>query len=220
MTGAVTNDLDTGHPDTGHLDTDDPRTSACSGESTAEVGPEAGGADVLADEGLHELISDLIDGLSARGETVATAESLTGGLIGAVLTSVSGVSAIYRGGVVSYATDLKATLVGVSDSTLAEHGAVAQLTAVEMALGVASRCDATWGVAVTGVAGPDQQEGHPAGTVFVAVARKPPAIGDWAEQPTDSVVCVRELSLQGDRAAIRDQTVRAALRQLQHVSLG
>jgi nicotinamide-nucleotide amidase len=179
-----------------------------------------GGVAVLSDPGLHELIAGLIESLGARGETIATAESLTGGLIGAVLTSVSGVSAIYRGGVVSYATDLKAALAGVQETTLAEHGAVAPLTAVEMALGVAQRCDATWGVAVTGVAGPDPQEGHPAGTVFTAVARKPPASTDWDDQQADSVVCVRELSLTGDRAAIRDQTVRAALRQLQQVCLG
>lgn len=185
-----------------------------------QLNTEDGGIAVLTDGELHELISGLIEGLAARGETVATAESLTGGLIGAALTSVSGVSEIYRGGVISYATDLKASLAGVSESTLAEHGAVAQLTAVEMALGVAQRCDATWGVAVTGVAGPDPQEGHPPGTVFTAVARKPPVTGGWDDQQVDSVVCVRELALTGDRAAIRDETVRAALRQLQQVSLG
>jgi nicotinamide-nucleotide amidase len=179
---------------------------------------QPGDSGLLADPDLQELIAGLIEHLSARGESIATAESLTGGLIGAVLTSVPGVSAIYRGGVISYATELKASLVGVSERTLAEHGAVAQLTAVEMALGVAQRCDATWGIAVTGVAGPDPQEGHPAGTVFTAVARKPPAAGGWDDQHTDSVVCVRELSLTGDRAAIREQTVRASLRQLQQVS--
>lgn len=185
-----------------------------------QLNAEDGGATVLTDAGLQELITELIESLRARGETIATAESLTGGLIGATLTSVPGVSAIYRGGVISYATDLKAGLAGVADRTLAEHGAVSQLTAVEMALGVAQRCDATWGLAVTGVAGPDPQEGHPAGKVFTAVARKPPAAGGWDDQQTDSVVCVRELSLAGDRTAIREQTVRAALRQLQQVSLG
>lgn len=206
MTDTVTNGTGTKH------------AGPSTGIDTANAGD--GGPVVLADGGLHELIRGLIEGLSARGETIATAESLTGGLIGAVLTSVSGVSAIYRGGVISYATDLKAGLAGVSESTLAEHGAVAPLTAVEMALGIATRCDATWGVAVTGVAGPDEQEGHPAGTVFTAVARKPPVARDWDDQQADSVVCVRELSLQGDRTAIRDQTVRAALRQVQQVCLG
>lgn len=185
-----------------------------------QLNTENSAAAVLTDADLRELISELIEGLLARDETIATAESLTGGLIGATLTSVPGVSAIYRGGVISYATDLKGTLAGVSERTLAEHGAVSQLTAVEMALGIAQRCDATWGLAVTGVAGPDPQEGHPAGTVFTAVARKPPAAGGWDDQQGDSVVCVRDLSLAGDRAAIREQTVRAALRQLQQVCLG
>jgi nicotinamide-nucleotide amidase len=193
--------------------------SGTTSTSLGELSAEDGGLAVLTDPELHELIEGLIEGLSARGETIATAESLTGGLIGATLTSVSGVSAIYRGGVISYATDLKATLVGVSERTLAEHGAVSQLTAVEMALGITQRCDASWGIAVTGVAGPDTQEGHPAGTVFTAVARRPPEPG-WDDPQTDSVVCVRELSLSGDRAAIRDQTVRAVLLQAQQVCLG
>lgn len=194
-------------------------TDTAGGTDLGQLDTEDGAAALLTDAGLQELISGLIDGLQARDETIATAESLTGGLIGATLTTVPGVSAIYRGGVISYATDLKVTLAGVTERTLAEHGAVSQLTAVEMALGIAQRCDATWGLAVTGVAGPDPQEGHSAGTVFTAVARKPPAAGGWDDQ-TDSVVCVRELSLTGDRSAIREQTVRAALRQLQQVCLG
>lgn len=165
-----------------------------------------------------EMVAALIDTLAARQETIATAESLTGGLIGGAITAVAGVSAIYRGGVVSYATDLKAELLGVKQATLAEHGAVSALTAVEMALGVANRCEATWGVAVTGVAGPDPQEGHAAGTVFTAVARRTDDTG-WDDSGSDSVVCVRELRLTGDRAAVREQTVVAALRQLQQVAL-
>ena len=159
-----------------------------------------------------ELATRLIELLAARGETVATAESLTGGLIGGAITGIAGSSVAYRGGVVSYATDLKASLLGVRESTLAEHGAVSQLTAVEMVLGVASRCDATWGIAVTGVAGPDPQEGHPAGTVFVAVGHRL-GRGGWDDRTADSEMCVRELALTGDRAAVREQTVVAALRQ-------
>ncbi|QDP97207.1 CinA family protein [Microlunatus elymi] len=167
---------------------------------------------MTAPESLGELATELIELLIGRDETVATAESLTGGLIGATLTGVPGSSEAYRGGVVSYATDLKASLAGVRQSTLAEHGAVSQLTAVEMALGVASRCDTTWGIAVTGVAGPDPQEGHPPGTVFVAVGHQPGEAG-WDDPAGDSVVCVRELALTGSRAVIREQTVAAALRQ-------
>lgn len=171
------------------------------------------------DVDLDEVVAGLISTLSRRGETIATAESLTGGLIGGRITAVPGSSAIYRGGVISYATDLKATLAGVEESTLREHGAVAALTAVQMALGVAARCDATWGIAVTGVAGPDRQEDHPPGTVFTAVARRP-AEDSFDDAEADSVVCVRELHLAGDRAAIRDQTVRAALLQAAAVCAG
>ena len=172
-----------------------------------------------APDDLNEVVAELIETLTARGETIATAESLTGGLIGAEITAVSGASAIYRGGVISYATDLKARLAGVREATLAEHGAVAALTAVEMALGVADRCDASWGIAVTGVAGPDSQEGHPVGTVFSAVARRQAAIG-WDDPATDSEVCVRQLKLSGGRDEIRRQTVEATLRQLHGVCLG
>ncbi|SDT33293.1 CinA family protein [Microlunatus soli] len=175
------------------------------------AGPDSGQG-----EDLYELVTELIETLSAKGETIATAESLTGGLIGARFTDVAGSSAVYRGGVVSYATDLKASLAGVRQQTLAEHGAVSALTAVEMALGVARRCDASWGVAVTGVAGPDEQEGHPVGTVFTAVVRRTDD-PDFDDGESDSVVCVRELRLPGDRAEIRAQTVRAALRQVRQV---
>lgn len=142
--------------------------------------------------------AEVLTELRRRGETLATAESLTGGLIGGALTDVPGASASYVGGVISYATRLKATLAGVSEPVLAEDGPVASRTAAQMATGVARRCGADWGLAVTGVAGPDPQDGHPVGQVFVAVAR----VGG---QPL-----VRELRLDGDRAAIRVQTVAAA----------
>lgn len=138
--------------------------------------------------------------LRKRGQTLATAESLTGGLIGERLTGVPGASASYVGGVISYATRLKATLAGVPEQTLAELGPVAGRTAAEMATGVAGRCAADWGLAVTGVAGPEPQDGHPVGQVFVGVAC-----------PAAGTVSVRELRLVGDRAAIRDQTGDAAL---------
>lgn len=189
-------------------------------DDIAEVSVENGSAVPMSDDDLTELIGELIHGLADRGETVATAESLTGGLIGAWITAAAGASDAYRGGVVSYATDLKGKLLGVSERTLAEHGAVSQLTAVEMALGVAQRCEASWGIAVTGVAGPAEQEGNPPGTVYVAVARRPSSDRGWDDQQDDSVVCVRKLSLDGDRAAVRNQTVAAALRQARQVCLG
>jgi nicotinamide-nucleotide amidase len=138
--------------------------------------------------------------LAEHSLTLATAESLTGGLVGELLTAVPGASASYLGGVISYATRLKHTLAGVPAGTLEELGPVAAQTAAAMAAGVAERCQADWGLAVTGVAGPEPQDGHPVGQVFVGLAR--PATG-WS--------AVHELGLTGDRGAIRRQTATAAL---------
>src|SRR5512145_2743384 len=114
--------------------------------------------------------AEIIAALVRAGATVATAESLTGGLVSAALTSVPGASAAVRGGVVAYATDLKHELAGVPADTLRRDGPVAARTASAMATGVRRKCAATYGVATTGVAGPDAQDGHPPGTVHVAVA--------------------------------------------------
>ncbi len=144
--------------------------------------------------------AEVIDALARRTETLATAESLTGGLLGSTLVGVPGASRVYVGGVIVYATRLKALLAGVRPETLTAHGPVAGETAAELATGAARRGEADWGIATTGVAGPDPQDGHPVGQVFVAVAR-----------PSSGLVEVRELALVGDRAAIRSGTVDAAL---------
>jgi len=146
------------------------------------------------------LAAGVLAELSSRGETLASAESLTGGLVGLLLTDVPGASASYLGGVISYATGLKSTLAGVDAATLAQLGPVAERTAAGMASGVAERCGADWGVATTGVAGPESQDGHPVGEVIVAVCH-----------PADDVLRVKELSLEGDRNAIRQQAAEAAL---------
>ncbi|NUW40442.1 CinA family protein [Nonomuraea rhodomycinica] len=137
--------------------------------------------------------------LVERGATLAVAESLTGGLIGATITSVPGASKAFRGGVVSYATDLKHALLGVPDDLLAREGAVHPDVAAAMAAGVARLCAATYGLAVTGVAGPEPQDGKPVGTVHVAVSG--PGGEIWA----------RELRLQGSRERIRVKTVDEAV---------
>ncbi len=134
-----------------------------------------------------QLARELIHMLSQRAHTVATAESLTGGLIGAAITSVPGASAVYRGGIISYATELKSDLAGVPGTILARHGAVSEQTAAAMARGVATRCGADWGIAVTGVAGPDKQEGKPAGTVYCAVSC-PPGTASVADRAGPRVV--------------------------------
>ncbi|MDD9206711.1 CinA family protein [Georgenia sp. 10Sc9-8] len=107
-------------------------------------------------------------GLRRRGGTLAVAESLTGGGLCARLVTVPGVSAVLRGGVVAYATELKVALLGVDERLLAAHGPVHPEVARQMALGVARRLGADHGVATTGVAGPGAADGRPAGTVHVA----------------------------------------------------
>jgi nicotinamide-nucleotide amidase len=147
--------------------------------------------------------------LRRRDQTVATTESLTGGLVGAAITDVAGASAVYRGGLITYATELKAALGGVPPDVLRADGPVAATTARELAAGAARACRSDWGLATTGVAGPDPQDGHPVGQVFVAVDG-PGADGSTAERRTE----VRELSLHGDRAGVRAQTVTAVLELL------
>jgi PncC family amidohydrolase len=136
--------------------------------------------------------------LAARGATVAVAESLTGGLLGAALTDMPGASTTFRGGVIVYATDLKEVLAGVPGPLLDAEGPVSAQVAAAMAGGVRDRLAATYGVALTGVAGPDPQDGHPPGTLFVAVAG--PDEGH-----------VRELVVAGGRPAVRQAAVDAAL---------
>jgi nicotinamide-nucleotide amidase len=140
--------------------------------------------------------------LAEQQQTVAVAESVTGGLLAAALTSTAGASATFRGGLVVYATDLKARLAGVSESLLAEQGAVAAQVALELARGVRSRLSASWGVGVTGVAGPQPQDGKAVGTVFVGV------VGPDADHGIESV---SELNLSGDRNTIRVQIVEQAV---------
>ena len=146
------------------------------------------------------LAASVLAELTRRGQTLASAESLTGGMIGTLLTDIPGASDSYVGGVISYATRLKAILAGVKVATLAEIGPVAERTAIEMANGVAQRCDADWGLATTGVAGPDTQNGHPVGQVFVAVSHQG---ADFSS--------VRELQFRGDRATMRQLSAEAAI---------
>jgi nicotinamide-nucleotide amidase len=142
---------------------------------------------------VHEL-------LLAQGATLAVAESLTGGALGAVMTAVPGVSATFRGGITAYATELKTELLGVPADLLAQKGPVNPLVAAAMAAGVRSRLGASYGLATTGVAGPDQQDGHRPGEVYLGLA------GGGRLR-----LLHRRLDLTGDRAAIRAGAVVAAL---------
>lgn len=138
--------------------------------------------------------ADLLDSLASRGWTLAVAESLTGGLVTARLVAVPGASSVLRGGVTAYATDLKASVLGVDADLLAERGAVDPEVARQMAQGVRRLLGADVGLATTGVAGPDPQDGKPPGLVHVAMA---------SPERTEDV----ELHLDGDRAAVREATV-------------
>ena len=116
------------------------------------------------------LVAEIHANLRRRAATVGVAESLTGGLLIAALTETPGASATVRGGLVVYATDLKASLAGVDPGLLERLGAVDPEVALALARGARRRLAATFGVAVTGVAGPQAQDGRPVGTVFGAVA--------------------------------------------------
>ncbi|NBE53142.1 CinA family protein [Streptomyces boluensis] len=142
--------------------------------------------------------------LAGEGRTLAVAESLTGGLVAAELTSVPGASAVFRGSVTAYATDLKERVLGVDGTLLAERGAVDPDVARAMAEGVRRAFDADWGIATTGVAGPEPQDGKPVGTVYVAVAGP----GHGHSRTPGKVVALR---LNGERAEIRRESVRSVL---------
>jgi nicotinamide-nucleotide amidase len=142
--------------------------------------------------------ASLLAALRTTGATLATAESLTGGRLAAAFTAVAGSSAVFRGGVVAYASDLKVTLLGVPEALVSEHGVVSAECARAMAEGVRTRLGATYGMSTTGVAGPDPQEGKPVGTVHVAVAGP------------EGVVAAA-LELVGDRTTIQERTCTEAL---------
>lgn len=144
--------------------------------------------------GLHVL-------LQGEGATVATAESLTGGLVAEVLTDAPGASRSYVGGVVAYASGLKVSVLGVPQEVVDEHGVVSAPCARAMAEGARRLTGATYAVSTTGVAGPDQQEGKPVGRVHVAVA--------GPDGTSDDV-----LDLDGDRDEVRNAACAAALSAL------
>lgn len=136
--------------------------------------------------------------LAEACSTVAVAESLTGGLLGAAFTDVPGASAVFRGGITPYATDLKTSLLDVPAELLERNGPVAPDVAAAMADGVRRRLASTYGLAATGVAGPEPQGDVSPGTVYVAFADRRGAV-------------VRRLHLAGNRNAVRTQTVHGAL---------
>jgi nicotinamide-nucleotide amidase len=140
--------------------------------------------------------------LEAREWKLALAESLTGGLLADAFVQVPGASKALRGSVVAYATDVKHSVLGVEEDLLAQVGPVNPEVALAMAVGAANQLGADVALATTGVAGPDEQDGNPVGTVFIALVT--PIGSD-----------VRALQLSGDRASIRNQAVEEAVSMLE-----
>ena len=146
---------------------------------------------------MKTLCCDVLKALS--GKTLVTAESLTGGGIGAELTAIPGSSAVYKGGIISYTNEVKEKILGVSRETLETHGAVSVQTAEEMAIGARKLLNADVAVSVTGLAGPGGDEyGNPVGTVCIGFSNQ------WES------FAMRH-HFDGDRDQVRCQTIRAAL---------
>jgi len=143
----------------------------------------------------------LVADLTARRQSVATAESLTAGLLAATLAGVPGASEVLRGGLITYTAHTKITLAGVAPQILDDVGPVAAPTARALAVGARQRCEATWGVGLTGVAGPQAHGGHEVGTVFMGLAG-----------PVDTEVI--ELLFSGTRWDIRLSAVRESISRL------
>lgn len=147
---------------------------------------------------LFDTASGLVAGATDAGLTIATAESLTAGQLAATIANIPGASAVLRGGLIVYATDLKRILAGVPEGVLTEFGPVSPETAAALAKGAADRCGANIGIGLTGVAGPDSQDGVAPDTVFLGLSR-------------DMSVSVHKLEINGDRARIRAAATLAGL---------
>lgn len=159
---------------------------------------------------MNEHAVRVIKTMTERSLSLATAESLTGGLLGATLTTVPGASAVFVASVTAYASTAKTALLGVQKDIIAENTVVSEAVALAMAVGLQERTRADWVIAVTGVAGPDPQEGHAPGEVFICV--QGPRVASFAQFSQ-----VQQFHFEGDRDAIRRATVDAALEMLLRV---
>ncbi len=141
--------------------------------------------------------------LKAKNQSVAVAESLTGGGVGAALTAVAGASEVFLGGVIAYSSSVKESLLKVKKETIAEHGAVSEEVAVAMADGIRELMGSTWGVATTGVAGPGDADGVAAGTVWIAI--------------TGPVNQSTQLEVEGEREVVRNASVSSAVSTFERI---
>jgi len=161
------------------------------------------------------LQGSLIELLHRRGLTVATAESCTGGLVGAMLTDMPGSSEVYLGGWITYANEMKSQQLGVSTATIEQYGVVSEPVARAMAQGAVERSGADLSVAVTGIAGPEGgSQDKPVGTVWFAVAFK----GVDGDSAIDTQAVMRVVP--GDRQRVRDRAAKGAVQMLRFAVLG
>ncbi|WP_224269865.1 CinA family protein [Haloprofundus salinisoli] len=150
------------------------------------------------------------DALRERGDTVAVAESCTGGLIGSLFTDVPGSSDYFDRSVVTYSYDAKRDLLAVSRESLDDHGAVSDAVAREMAQGVRDTADTTWGLAATGIAGPGGgSDDKPVGTVYIGLAYA----AEWGSG--ESYVKSTRREFDGARLDVKEQFARAAMETLE-----
>ena len=137
--------------------------------------------------------------LKEKKITVATGESLTGGLLAGTIVNVNGASTVFQGGLVTYTNEMKHRLLGVKRRTLREFGAVSRETVCEMARGVSKRTGADFSIATTGLAGPEPDEGKPVGLVYIGCYDR-----------KKRILRVKELHLTGNRQQIREKTIKEA----------
>ncbi|NQW64464.1 MAG: CinA family protein [Actinobacteria bacterium] len=147
---------------------------------------------------IQKLSKTIVRTLTLRGETISTAESITGGLIGGAITGVPGSSEVFLGGVISYSNQMKKDELGITAADIKKVGVVSEAIAVAMALAIQKRTKSTWAISSTGVAGPGPVDGIPAGTVWIAIAGPKIAQGI-------------ELSIAGKREIVRLGAVESAL---------
>ena len=146
----------------------------------------------------------LVKKLKKRSESIALAESLTGGGLGQAITSIKGASDVFIGGVIAYSDEIKVKELGVSKSTLKKETAVSEEVAIEMASGIRKKYNSTYGISTTGVAGPGKAYGQKAGTVWIGIS---------SANNTYAI----PLLLTGDRETIRKATIESALALLSRI---
>lgn len=168
---------------------------------------------VLPDGSPQERAAALLMAMRGAALTLGTCESLTGGGVAQLLTSVPGASAVFRGALVTYASDLKASLAGVDAALIAQHGVINGPTAAQMASGARRALAVDLAIACTGVAGPDPQDGEPAGTVWIAGSLQQQGNAAEAEERLE----IRQLQLRGLREQIRLGTAQACLDLAYHM---